>query len=105
MKETDPNRWLEFRAVIEEFIDKNLESKLKELKKEGVDGAEKQEELRKNWLSNAAQNARRLQMATHVPKATHSASKGSSIYCHPKSLPQGTYVLKAGNQTLTIIKQ
>ncbi|WP_036774582.1 type I-F CRISPR-associated protein Csy1 [Photorhabdus australis] len=72
-------------------FDKNEEKKLAKLtameditlvKQELAEKRKKQEELYevRNWLNNAANHAKKISRATHVPKYTHSNAKGSSIF-------------------------
>ncbi|MGY2199459.1 type I-F CRISPR-associated protein Csy1 [Pseudomonas gingeri] len=82
-----------FRSAIAAFIEARKEAKLK-----GNDDLEKAAKYEYGtWLADAARRVTQLQAATHLPKATHPDSHGSSLYVFPDSLPQhieiGTHVL------------
>ena len=80
-----------FRTAIADFINERRDAKLK-----GADDDAGQYDYA-TWLATQAEHVRKLQAATHIPKATHPDAKGSSLYVDPASLPAhddiGTHVL------------
>lgn len=83
-----------FRSAIVAFIEAQREEKLKG---KGGDSASASRFEPDVWLANAARRMAEIQAATHVPKATHPYSQGSSLLVPPDTLPMraeiGSHVL------------
>lgn len=67
----------QIKAVINGFLQKQLQTKLDELKPESVEKREALllDYLPANWIANAAKNIWQLELATHVLKYTHPGAK------------------------------
>jgi CRISPR-associated protein Csy1 len=76
------------RSRITEFLDERLEAKLAGIGPEDPKRGSLHEKFqRETWIADAARRVSQLQLVTHVAKATHPDSKGSSLYVPPGSLP------------------
>ena len=82
--------------AILDFIDERRNAKIEKVPKPRPgQEAEWERKLReiddrhepKTWIADAARRAKRIKLATHVPKFTHPDAKGSSLYCHRDDLP------------------
>ena len=94
MNEEELERRRAFRAVIEAFINKRLEDKLKTFKDdaEAERAALAEKYAPEAWLADAARRAAQIQAVTHTLKATHPDARGSNLYCRPDALPCGGHV-------------
>lgn len=85
-------------AQIAEYIARRAEAKLEKFDKEAAkmdaEPGHGREELASrydpaNWLTDAAQRAKQIQMVTHALKYTHPDARGSSLYAPGDSLQAG----------------
>lgn len=90
------------RSAIERFLQERLDTKLKPLP---PDDPKRQALLAqfefKVWIADAAQRAQKIQLATHILKATHPSARGTNVHRAPTTLEQhdvvGTHCLQAGH--------
>lgn len=99
MSQTSEDRRGAFRAAMENFLQERMSSKLDKLaaddpKRPGLIGKYGFD----TWVRDASVRAAKIHMATHVPKATHPSSKGTSFLCQPTTLPRHAVV---GTHSLT----
>ena len=99
MSQTSEDRRGAFRAAMENFLQERMSSKLDKLaaddpKRPGLIGKYGFD----TWVRDASVRAAKIHLATHVPKATHPSSKGTSFLCQPAALPQHSAV---GTHSLT----
>ncbi len=88
------------RSAIERFLKERLDAKLKPLP---PDDPKRQDLLAqfefKTWIADAARRAPKIQLATHILKATHPSARGTNVNAPPAKLPQhdvvGTHSLRA----------
>lgn len=99
MSQTSDDRRALFRAAIERFLQERLASKLDKL---ADDDPKRLSLIEKHgfdiWVRDASVRAAKIHLATHVPKATHPSSKGTSLLCRPATLPRHPAV---GTHSLT----
>jgi CRISPR-associated protein Csy1 len=99
VSQTSEDRRGAFRAAMENFLQERMSSKLDKLaaddpKRPGLIGKYGFD----TWVRDASVRAAKIHMATHVPKATHPSSKGTSFLCQPTTLPRHAVV---GTHSLT----
>lgn len=88
MTNTDPQRVIELRALIADFLKKRLEDKLEKIPDDGPKHAElHQQFVPAAWLEDAARRVKQIQAVTHSLKPIHPDAKGSSLYSRPQSQP------------------
>jgi CRISPR-associated protein Csy1 len=88
MTNTDPQRIIELRGLIADFLKKRLEDKLEK----SPDDDSKRAELHQQfvpaiWLEDAARRVKQIQAVTHSLKPIHPDAKGSSLYSPPQAQP------------------
>lgn len=98
MSQTSDDRRHAFRAAIERFLQERLASKLDKLAADDPKRLSLMDKYRfDTWVRDASVRAAKIHLATHVPKATHPSSKGTSFLCQPATLPRhpavGTHAL------------
>lgn len=109
MPTPNPQRVMEIRRIIEDFLAARLHDKLEKLTKEsatrianqGGDGAnDEKEQLASKidtlhrqfnlqvWIANAAHRITQIQIVTHFTKPTPPDPRGTSLYIQPADLPK-----------------
>ena len=106
MSKPNPQRVAELRGLIDSFLAKRLDAKLKTEKLEPDDPKRESrvnEYRRENWLPQAVKRVREIQLVTHVVKATHpdiKLTQATNLYVVPSDqveLPVvGSHVLRNG---------
>lgn len=83
-KQSESASW---RQLMQDFVQKRLEAKLKGLAEDDPKSAVLLEKYQfDNWLADAARRVFKLDGATHIIKAMHGDARGSSLYVEPTSL-------------------
>ena len=87
MKEPNPQRVAELRALIDAFLSRRLEADLKKLKPDDPKRLFLSDKyLKEGWLAKAAERVKQIQLVTHVLKATHPDPKiyeATNLYVRP----------------------
>lgn len=87
MSPPDSLRTTAIRAVITEFLQQRLATKLEKLAQDDPKRAELQAQYQPAvWLEDAARRVGQIQAVTHSLKPIHPDAKGSSLYREPNSL-------------------
>lgn len=85
---SNPQRILELRAVITDFLKKRLDDKLEKLDPDDPKRAElHQQFIPTTWLEDAARRVGQIQAVTHSLKPIHPDAKGTSLYSPPSAMP------------------
>lgn len=88
MKEPNPQRVAELRALIDAFLSRRLEADLKKLKPDDPKRLFLSDKyLKEGWLAKAAESVKQIQLVTHVLKATHPDPKiyeATNLYVRPE---------------------
>ena len=88
MSPPDPRRSTAIRAVIAEFLQQRLATKVEKLTEDDPKRAELQAQFQPAvWLEDAARRVGQIQAVTHSLKPIHPDAKGSSLYRDPTTLP------------------
>ncbi len=88
MSSTDPERASTIRAVIADFLQQRLASKVEKLAQDDPKRAELQAQfVPTTWLEDAARRVGQIQAVTHSLKPIHPDAKGSSLFREPGALP------------------
>lgn len=88
MSPPDPMRSATIRALIAEFLQQRLTTKVEKLAEDDPKRAELQAQYQPAvWLEDAARRVGQIQAVTHSLKPIHPDAKGSSFYREPTSLP------------------
>lgn len=89
MSPPDPTRSAAIKAVIVEFLQQRLTSKVEKLLEDDPKRTELQAQFQTSvWLEDAARRVGYIQAVTHSLKPIHPDAKGSSLYASPKGLQQ-----------------
>lgn len=87
MSSTDPERSSAIRAVIADFLQQRLTTKIEKLADDDPKRAELQAQfIPAVWLEDAARRVAQIQAVTHSLKPIHPDAKGSSLFREPRSL-------------------
>lgn len=88
MTNIDPQRVIELRALIADFLKKRLEDKLEKIPDDDPKRTElHQQFIPATWLEDAARRVKQIQAVTHSLKPIHPDARGSSLYCPPQAQP------------------
>lgn len=84
----------QLRELMTAFIEERLAGKLEKVKE---DEHEKRQTLHeqhrfRNWVENAANRVRQLQVVTHSLKPIHPDARGTNLYAPPDALPDHRFV-------------
>lgn len=94
MSPPDNQTQTQLRELITAFIEERLLGKLEKVKE---DEHEKRQTLNEqhrlsNWVNNAANRVRQLQVVTHSLKPIHPDARGTNLYAPPDALPDHPFV-------------
>ncbi len=88
MSTQDPERSSAIRAVIADFLQQRLATKIEKLAEDDPKRAELQTQfIPAVWLEDAARRVVQIQAVTHSLKPIHPDAKGSSLFREPSALP------------------
>lgn len=74
-----------FRSAIVAFIEARRDAKLKGQDDGGAAASKYEPDA---WLLSKAESAKKVNAATHIPKATHPDAKGAALYVSPEEMAQ-----------------